>query len=56
MFGRWTVNVNDKTESKFRSEVGKRLGSRKGNLGKALDQALQLWIAHPELVEGAKQK
>ena len=42
--GRLTLTINDKIENDFRAEVAKRLGFRKGNLQKALEEALQDWI------------
>jgi hypothetical protein len=36
--------INDNLERKFRMKVTERLGGRKGDLSKALEEAIQLWI------------
>ena len=36
--------INDNLEQKFRIEITKRLGGRKGDLAKALEQAIDDWI------------
>jgi hypothetical protein len=39
-----TITVDDETEAKFRAEVAEHLGTGKGKLGKAVTEALLLWI------------
>ncbi len=39
-----TVNVTDDIEHKFREEVKEHIGSGKGTLGKAVTEAMALWI------------
>ena len=39
-----TVNVTDDIEHKFREEVEEHIGSGKGTLGKAVTEAMALWI------------
>jgi hypothetical protein len=42
--GKMKVILPDELEEKFRQEVGKRFGAKKGNLTKAFIEAVQLWI------------
>jgi Holliday junction resolvase-like predicted endonuclease len=42
--GRIDAIVDDSVEKQFRIEVTKRMGGRKGDLTKAIEQAMQLWI------------
>ena len=36
--------INDSLDDKFRKTVAERLGMRKGNIQKAIEEAIQLWI------------
>ena len=45
--GRLNVSVKDDIESKFREKVFRRKGMRKGNLTKAVEEAMLLWISVP---------
>lgn len=45
--GRVNVSVKDEIDSKFREKVFKRKGMRKGNLTKAIEEAMLLWIEVP---------
>lgn len=45
--------VNDALEQRVRVEVVKRYGGRKGDLTKAVEEALRLWVDRP-LVEKLK--
>lgn len=38
------VPINDELDKRFRNEVNKRLGMKKGNIKIAIEQALELWI------------
>lgn len=38
------IMVNDDIEEKFRVEVAQRYGLKKGNIQKALQEAMLLWI------------
>jgi hypothetical protein len=38
------LTVNSGLEKKFREEVAKRLGMKKGNLQVAIEEAIELWI------------
>lgn len=37
--------INDDLEQEFRMEITKRLGGRKGDLSKALEEAINLWVS-----------
>ena len=39
-----TITLTDATEEIFRQTVARKLGMRKGNISKALEQAIDLWI------------
>lgn len=45
--GRLNVSVKDDLESRFRENVFKRKGMKKGNLTKAIEEAMLLWIEVP---------
>ncbi len=45
--GRLNVSVKDDIENKFREKVFKRKGMKKGNLTKAIEEAMLLWIEVP---------
>jgi len=57
--GKINLKIKDEIEQKFREEVFKRKGLRKGNLTKALEEAMVLWINTGNKVnfegEGKKQ-
>jgi hypothetical protein len=38
------LDISKKDESDFRKEIGERLGNKKGNLTKATEAAIQMWI------------
>ncbi len=42
--GKYNLNVNDKLDEKFRKTVAKKKGMKKGNITKALEEAMVLWI------------
>ena len=42
--GRIDFNLNPDLEEKFRKEVYKRKGMKKGNITEALEEAIQYWI------------
>lgn len=46
--GRLNVSIKDKIEAEFREEVFKRKGMKKGNLTKAVEEAMLLWISVPK--------
>jgi len=46
--GRLNITVSDELEGRFRDEVAKILGFKKGNLNKAIEEAIELWIKTKE--------
>ena len=42
--GTITLTVRDEVETKFREMVGERYSQKKGSLGKAVTEAMELWI------------
>jgi hypothetical protein len=42
--GTITVNVDDKTETKFRETVKEVVGTGKGKLGSAISEAMKKWV------------
>jgi len=47
--------INDELAQKFRMEITKKFGGRKGDLSKALEEAIDLWI-NQDAIENLKQK
>ena len=45
--GTLNIIISDDLDERFRLEVAKRLGMKKGNLTKALEEAIGLWIENP---------
>jgi hypothetical protein len=42
--GTITISIDDDTEKRFRVAAKKKLGERKGYLGKATTEALECWV------------
>ncbi len=42
--GTITICIDDATEKRFREVARRRIGTRKGSLGRATTEALELWI------------
>jgi hypothetical protein len=42
--GKLTLTLNDELEKRFRDEVFKRLGMKKGNIQIAIEEAIEFWI------------
>jgi len=42
--GKLTLTLNDELEKRFRDEVFKRLGMKKGNMQIAIEEAIESWI------------
>jgi hypothetical protein len=38
------LTIPEELDAKFRDEVAKRLGMRRGNLQVAIEEAIQLWL------------
>jgi len=49
--GRIDVELPDQLEKEFRLEVGKRFGMKKGNLSKAIEQAIRQWVENRDIGE-----
>ena len=49
--GRIDVQLPDQLEKEFRLEIGKRFGMKKGNLRKAVEQAIRQWIENDDVGE-----
>jgi len=43
--GKLNIKIKDKIDSKFRKEVFKRKGMKKGNLTQAVEEAMLMWIS-----------
>jgi hypothetical protein len=39
-----TISIDEAVDEQFRKEVNEHLGGGKGNLGRAVSEALRLWI------------
>ena len=42
--GRLDVVIPDDLEEEFRAEVGRQFGMKKGNLSKAIEEAIRNWL------------
>jgi hypothetical protein len=42
--GKLTLTLNDELEKKFREEIFRRLGMKKGNMQTAIEEAVEQWI------------
>lgn len=47
--GKITVDIDDDLETKLRNTIFERFGYKKGNLKKALEEAMQDWINKKEV-------
>ena len=43
--GKINLAIDDNLDEKFRVAVAKKKGMRKGNLTKAMEEAMKLWIS-----------
>jgi len=46
--GKINIALNDEIEEKFRKAVYQRKGMKKGNISKALEEAIEHWIEKGE--------
>jgi len=44
--GHLNLVINDELDTKFRAEISKRLGMKKGHIKIAIEEAIQMWIDH----------
>jgi len=42
--GKLTLTLRDELEKRFREEVFRRLGMKKGNIQIAIEEAIEMWI------------
>jgi len=42
--GKITLTLDDDLEKRFREEIFKRLGMKKGNIQVAIEEAIELWV------------
>ena len=42
--GKLTLTLNDELEKRFRDEIYKRFGMKKGNMQTAIEEAIEQWI------------
>ena len=46
--GTITINVDDEIETRFRELVKQEIGTGKGSLGSAVENAFELWVSQKE--------
>lgn len=51
--GKLNVVISDDLDAKFREEVFKRKGMKKGNLTEAIEEALELWLKEKRSGKGS---
>jgi len=54
--GKLNVKIRNDIDTKFREQVFKRKGWKKGNITEAVEEAMLLWISVPEKDEEEKHK
>jgi hypothetical protein len=42
--GKMNIAIKDETEERFRQTIGYCMGAKKGNISKAIEEAINLWI------------
>lgn len=50
-----TISISDQTEKQFRKRVRKEIGTGKGKIGQAADDAFKGWVADKEQREIARR-
>ena len=48
--GKINLSVDDDLERRFREEIFKRLGMKKGNIQQAIEEAMEVWINNKKMV------
>ncbi len=51
-----TISISDETAQKLREEVIRKLGDKKGVLGKAIEEAIKNWLEEKEQKEIAERQ
>lgn len=54
--GTITISVDDEVEEKFRKTVGASIGNKKGDLGKAVTEAMDKWVDEKRQKEIAERQ
>jgi hypothetical protein len=54
--GKLNINVKREVDYRFRDEVFKRKGFKKGNLKEAVEEAMLLWINTPQKSNKQEEK
>jgi len=54
--GKITLTLRDDLEKRFREEVFRRFGLKKGNIQIAIEDAIELWIKNKRLGQGLNSK
>ncbi len=54
--GTITISVDDKVEEKFRRTVETSVGNKKGDLGKAITEAMDKWVEEKRQKEIAERQ
>lgn len=44
--GKMNIAIADEAENSFRMAIAKHMGVKKGNISKAIEEAIYLWIDH----------
>lgn len=48
MTKKWTIQIDDELDEKFRKAVFETKGMHKGNLTEAMEEAMELWMKKQE--------
>ncbi len=54
--GTLKVTIPDDLEKEFREEIFKSKGMKKGNISKAVEEAIRLWIEHQRKIKRKEGK
>jgi len=54
--GKYNLSIKNRLDRKFREEVFKRKGMKKGNLTEAIEEAMVMWIGRKKNNENRKDK
>lgn len=54
--GKLNINVKREVDDRFRTEVFRRKGFKKGNIKEAVEEAMLLWISTPQKSNKEEEK
>jgi hypothetical protein len=54
--GKINISIDDNLERRFREEIFKRLGMKKGNIQHAIEEAMEIWIRSKEVVNEKRKQ